>query len=82
MAANGPFMRLIAAYFINGLANGIPATLFLYFVSQMLGAPDMRGPLLFLYFLAGLVGVPLGVKLAGTARQAPRLVLGDARQLR
>ena len=29
-----PFVRLIAAYFINGLANGIPATLFLYFVSR------------------------------------------------
>ena len=39
MARNGPFVRLIAAYFINGLSNGIPATLFLYFVSERLGAP-------------------------------------------
>jgi Na+/melibiose symporter-like transporter len=29
MARNGPFVRLIAAYFLNGLSNGIPATLFL-----------------------------------------------------
>ena len=57
--SNGPFLRLIAAFFINGLANGIPATLFLYFVSDYLGAPDMRGPLLFLYFLCGVGGVPL-----------------------
>jgi len=64
MAGNAPFMRLILAYFINGLANGIPATLFLYFVSQVLQAPDMRGPLLFLYFLCGLAGVPLGVRIA------------------
>lgn len=64
MAGNRPFMRLIAAYFVNGLGNGIPATLFLYFVSQILGDAPMRGPLLFLYFLSGLVGVPLGVKLA------------------
>lgn len=56
---NGPFLRLIAAFFINGLANGIPATLFLYFVSDYLGAPEMRGPLLFLYFLCGIAGVPL-----------------------
>lgn len=56
---NKPFLRLIAAFFINGLANGIPATLFLYFVSDYLGAPDMRGPLLFLYFLCGIAGVPL-----------------------
>ena len=64
MARNGPFVRLIAAYFLNGLANGIPATLFLYFVAQKLGAADARGPLLFIYFLAGLVGVPLSIKLA------------------
>jgi len=61
MYGNGPFVRLIAAYLINGLANAIPATLFLYFVSQRLGVPDWRGPLLFLYFLAGIAGVPLAV---------------------
>lgn len=64
MAANRPFVRLILAYFVNGLANGIPATLFLYFVSDRLGAPDMRGPLLFLYFLAGVAGVPFAAKLS------------------
>jgi len=65
MAANRPFVRLIAAYFINGLANGIPATLFLYFVSDRLGAPEMRGPLLFVYFLAGIAGVPIAAWLSG-----------------
>ena len=65
MAANKPFLRLIIAYFVNGLANGIPATLFLYFVSARLGAPDMRGPLLFLYFFCGLAGVPAATWLAG-----------------
>ena len=64
MAANGPFRRLIAAYFLNGLANGIPATFFLYFVATRIGAPDMRGPLLFLYFLAGIGGVPLALLAA------------------
>ncbi len=66
MAANRPFLRLVAAFLINGLANGIPATLFLYFVSDVLGAPEMRGPLLFVYFLAGVAGVPLA--LAAAAR--------------
>jgi glycoside/pentoside/hexuronide:cation symporter, GPH family len=62
--SNRPFMRLIAAFFLNGLANGIPATLFLYFVSSVLGAEDMRGPLLFLYFACGIAGVPLALYLA------------------
>lgn len=66
MAGNRPFMRLVIAFFINGLANAIPATLFLYFVSEVLRAPEMRGPLLFLYFLAGIAGVPVGVWLAGS----------------
>lgn len=59
LAGNKPFVRLIAAFFLNGLANGIPATLFLYFVSDRLGLPEARGPLLFLYFLCAIGGVPL-----------------------
>lgn len=59
LVRNKPFVRLIAAFFLNGLANGIPATLFLYFVSDRLGLPDARGPLLFFYFLCAIAGVPL-----------------------
>ncbi|MGL4404733.1 MAG: MFS transporter [Notoacmeibacter sp.] len=61
MAANDAFLRLIFAFFINGLANGIPATLFLYFVSSVIGNGDLRGPLLFLYFLCGIAGVPIAL---------------------
>jgi glycoside/pentoside/hexuronide:cation symporter, GPH family len=64
LAANCPFMRLIAAFFLNGLANGIPATLFLYFVSSVLKAEALRGPLLFFYFACGIAGVPLALWLA------------------
>ena len=64
LTANGPFLRLIAAFFLNGLANGIPATLFLYFVSSVLKAESLRGPLLFLYFACGIAGVPLALWLA------------------
>lgn len=64
MQQNKPFARLIGAFFLNGLANGIPATLFLYFVSEWVGAPDMRGGLLFLYFLCGIGGVPLALYCA------------------
>lgn len=64
LARNQPFLRLIAAYFLNGLANGIPATLFLYFVSDRLGMPDARGPFLFVYFLFGIAGAPLASVVA------------------
>ena len=64
LAANRPFLRLLAAFFLNGLANGIPATLFLYFVSSVLKAEALRGPLLFFYFACGIAGVPLALWLA------------------
>ena len=61
LAVNHPFLRLLAAFFLNGLANGIPATLFLYFVSGVLQAEALRGPLLFFYFACGIAGVPLAL---------------------
>lgn len=64
LGSNKPFLRLIAAFFLNGCANGIPATLFLYFVSARLGVPEMRGPLLFFYFLCAIAGIPLAARCA------------------
>ncbi len=61
---NKPFMRLLVAFFVNSLANGLSATLFLFFVADRLGARDSAGPLLVLYFICGVVGVPLWLKLA------------------
>ncbi len=62
--ANAPFRRLILAYFINAFANGLPATLFLLFVSHVIGAGGSYGPLLLAYFLAGLVAIPFWSWLA------------------
>ena len=53
------FGRLLLAWFINGAANALPAGLFLFFVGQRLGAPDLGGPLLILYFGAAVVAAPL-----------------------
>jgi glycoside/pentoside/hexuronide:cation symporter, GPH family len=61
VAANTAFRRLILAFFLNGFANGLPATLFILFVAHALGRPDMQGPLLILYFLCGVVSVPFWV---------------------
>ena len=56
---NKPFRRLLAAYLLNGFANGLPATLFVFFVGYRLAAPEATGGLLMLYFLCGIVGIPL-----------------------
>ncbi len=61
---NRLFTRLLFAYFMNGIANGLPATLFLLFVSYVLAIPEQFGLLLSAYFVSGLIGLPIGVKLS------------------
>ena len=61
---NKPFLRLIVAYAFNGFANGLPATLFLFYVTDRLGAFELRGPLLLGYFVVGLLSVPLWLRLS------------------
>jgi glycoside/pentoside/hexuronide:cation symporter, GPH family len=61
---NRPFLRLVGAHFLNGIANGLPATLFLLFVGNVLQTPKQAGPLLLLYFLAAVAGVPFWLKLS------------------
>jgi glycoside/pentoside/hexuronide:cation symporter, GPH family len=64
LVANRAFTRLLAAFFINSFANGLPAALFLFFVGDRLGAREAAGPLLILYFLSAIAGVPFWLWLA------------------
>jgi len=55
------FLRLLAAFFFNGAANALPATLFLFFVEYRLGAEGRGGLLLVLYFGAAVLAAPLWI---------------------
>lgn len=59
-----PYAWLLSVFFLNGIANSIPATLVLFYVSDVLELADQSGYFLGLYFLAGLLGMPLWLKLA------------------
>lgn len=61
---NPLFTRLLLAYLLNGIANGLPATLFLLYVTHVLAMPEQFGLLLLVYFASGLIGLPVGLKLA------------------
>ncbi|MEM9784786.1 MAG: MFS transporter, partial [Pseudomonadota bacterium] len=61
----GPFRRLIAAWFVNGAANALPASLFLFFVNDRLQAPDQSGLLFLLYFVSAILGIPFWNWAAG-----------------
>ena len=62
---NKPFIVLIFGWFLNSLANGIPAVLFILYMKFVLDAGIIeRGILTFLYFLAGVVGIPIWLYLS------------------
>ncbi len=62
---NRPLRQLLLAYLFNGIANGIPAALFLLFVEHVLGRPDQSWLFLAVYFCAGLAGFFIFLPLAG-----------------
>ncbi len=62
---NKPFVRLLSAWFINGLANGLPAVLFLLYLQHGLGAGEVaQGVLILAYFVSGVAAIPLWLKLS------------------
>ncbi len=65
MAANKPFVRLLAAFALSYMANGIPGALILYFVRDYIhGSEEMQRLFLFLYFLCGVLSTPLWLWLS------------------
>jgi Na+/melibiose symporter-like transporter len=63
--ANAPFRKLIITWLLNGLANGLPAALFIMVCAQFLHDEQAQGPLLLVYFAAGVFSVPLWLWLGG-----------------
>jgi Na+/melibiose symporter-like transporter len=62
--ADPSFRRLLLVFVANGIASALPATLFLFFVADVLQFESASGPLLALYFVAGAASLTLWVKLA------------------
>jgi len=58
------FRRLLLVFLANGIASAIPATLVLFFIADVLQAPERQGLFLALYFVAGGIGMPLWVRLS------------------
>jgi len=58
------FRRLLGVFVANGIAAALPATLFLFFVADVLQLERASGPLLAVYFVAGAASLPLWVRLA------------------
>ncbi|MGH7091743.1 MAG: MFS transporter, partial [Stellaceae bacterium] len=62
---NRPFLRLFCAWFLNGLATGLPAVLFpLYLQHGLEAGQTARGVMIFAYFAAGCGAIPLWLGLS------------------
>lgn len=61
---NRPLRRLAIAFLLNGFANGLPITLFVFFVQTVIQAPDLIALFILSYFLAGIAGVPIWVQIS------------------
>ncbi len=62
--ADRPFRHLLLIFVANGIASALPATLFLFFVADVLHLESASGPLLALYFVSGAASLPLWIKVA------------------
>lgn len=62
--APSPLRTLLFSFLSNSIANAIPATLFLFYISYVLQTPEYAGPLLFLYFICAAISVPFWITVA------------------
>ena len=62
--AQSRFRWLFAVYALNGIAAAVPATLFLFFVSDRLLLPDQAPLFLLLYFLSAALALPVWTRIA------------------
>jgi Na+/melibiose symporter-like transporter len=65
MWANDPFRRLLVAFALSYMANGVPAAILLYFVRDYVhGNEETQRFFLLLYFLFGVLSTPLWLWLS------------------
>ncbi len=64
MKSHNPFRQLLVSFLLNAVANAIPATLFLLFVTHVLGVPGQAGIFLVLYFVCAALAVPFWVAVS------------------
>lgn len=58
------YRRLLLVFMANGIASAFPATLFVFYVADVLQAPAKTGLLLATYFLTAALAVPCWVRIA------------------
>jgi Na+/melibiose symporter-like transporter len=62
---NKTFQILLSGWLLNGIANGIPAVLFIIYMKHVLKADELdRGIFTFIYFFSSIIGIPVWLWLS------------------
>lgn len=69
--------RVMWFYLFNAISVAIPATLVLFFIDDVVQAPQQAGMFLGIYFLAGMLTLPLWVALSDKIGKARAWMLGS-----
>ncbi|MEC9045092.1 MAG: MFS transporter [Pseudomonadota bacterium] len=65
LTRNRLFVRLLAAWFLNGIANGIPSVLFFLYLDKVLGVNEtQRAVLILIYFSTAVAAMPAWLSLS------------------
>lgn len=78
VSGSRPFRWMLVAFMVNGIATAIPATLVLFYVSDVLGARESAPMFLVAYFVAAAIGMPAWVRIARAAGLRNAWLLGMA----
>ena len=68
----------LIVFLVNGIASAIPATLLLFFVSDILRTPELTPQFLLSYFVAAAVGMPVWARLSARLGLKAAWLLGMA----
>ena len=74
--ADGPARWLLLVALVNSMPVAVTSTLFLFFVEDRLGLPDLAGPFLLMFFLAAAASAPVWSWVAQRIGPRGRLLLG------
>ncbi len=72
------YRRLLLVFFANGIASAFPATLFVFYVTDVLQAPSYTGLLLAVYFLSAALAMPFCGSHSAAARTSTNMDSGHA----
>ncbi|NNE41505.1 MAG: sugar:cation symporter [Marinicaulis sp.] len=75
---DGQLRKIFAIGLLNTLPIGVTSTLFLFYVSDRLAAPDMAGVLLLVFFLSAGLAAPLWARAASRFGMRRSLMAGMA----